>query len=483
VTIEALNDGKPEPPPGELPPGVERLGRDLLGEARSRRSLPQGETSFSLARSHRFQRDTLRFLLEKHEQHGAVFTLRILHRPIVMMLGPEANHFVTVAGAQHFSWRRGMYGEQLIPLIGDGLITTDGAYHDYARQTLMPSFHRRRLGAAATIMVEETERALQSWRRDEVIDIYAWARELTMSIAMRALLGLDPRHGLGREFAERFEQALSFYDVESWMMLLRGPGTPWASAERARRGLDAIITAEIARRRGQTVPSDPAEEPDILTMLLEARDGNGRPAFTDGELRDHVATLLFGAHDTSSSTLSFMLYELARHPDALDEITGEQHRVLDGSPPTVEQLLSELPQLDMALDETLRLYPPVWFGPRQTVSPFEFAGHKIPAGVHVFHSSWVTHHLPDVFPDPEGFIPARFTPVARTQLPKGAYMPFGGGQRICIGKRFGQLLVKTAATTILQNARLEPIDDRPLQLSKAPTLSPQRGLPMLVSQR
>lgn len=193
--------------------------------------------------------------------------------------------------------------------------------------------------------------------------------------------------------------------------------------------------------------------------------------------------LLFGGHDTTSSTLSFLIYELGRHPEVQALVLEEQDRVLGGRAPTAEELIGGLPYLSMVLDETLRLYPPVWFGPRLSTSPFEFGGYRIPAGVHVIHCSWASHRLPEVFPDPEAFIPERFSPEARAALPRGAYIPFGGGQRICIGKRFGQLVVKAMASTLLQRFRCELQAGYELRVSKVPTLSPEGGLPIVIRPR
>jgi cytochrome P450 len=441
--------------------------------------------SFSLARTHRLQRDTLRLMLELYERYGPVFTVRSLHRPLVVMIGPEANHFVTVTGAENFSWRKGMFGEYLAPLIGDGLITTDGEYHDRARRIMMPAFHRRRLDAALAVMTDEAERALAGWRPGDAVDVYEWVRDLAMSIAIRALVGLDPREaGVGKEAAVLFERALAFTNAEVWATLLRGPGTPWARMQAARRDLDRIIYSEIGRRR--RAPGESGE--DILSMLIDARDeseGSAAPGtgFTDTELRDQIMHMLFGSHDTSSSTIAFLLYELARHPAALARMVAEQDAVLGGRAPTVEELMNGLPELWLALEETLRLYPPVWFGPRLTVRRFDFAGHRVPAGTHIMHSSWVTHHLPEVFPDPEAFVPERFTPDARRSIPRGGYLPFGGGQRICVGKRFGQLMVGAVATALLQRFRVELRAGYELRLGKLPTLSPANGMPMVVRER
>lgn len=465
-------------PAAEPPLGVAKAIAEVRSELRARPRLPPGETHFSLRRTHEFQRRTLPMLLRYYERFGPIFTFRSLHRPVVAMIGPEANYFVTVAGAEKFSWRHGMFGEQLTPLIGNGLITTDWEYHDRARRSMMPAFHRRRMDAAVKVMNDEVQRALRTWRAGTTVDVYGWARELAMAVAMRALVGLDPHdERTGREATILFESALRYYDAEIWTTLLRGPGTPWARMQAARRRLDRIIFAEVERRRATGEGGE-----DVLSMLLEARDQSGE-RFTAQELRDQLMHLLFGGHDTSSSTMSFLLYELARNPGVRDRIVAELDAVLGGSPPTAAQLLESLPLLSQAVDETLRLYPPVWFGPRRAVARFNFGGYEVPAGTHVIHSAWVSHRLPEVFPDPEAFIPERFSPEAKAALPPGAYIPFGAGRRVCIGKRFGQLVVKAVAVAVLQRMRCELQPGYELHLEKVPTLSPGGGLPMTLKPR
>ena len=195
-----------------------------------------------------------------------------------------------------------------------------------------------------------------------------------------------------------------------------------------------MIFAEIAHQRGSGKRGN-----DILSLLLDAEDEDGS-GLSDRELRDQVMTLLFAGHDTTTSTVTFLFFELARNP-------GEIGPLVTGG--------DDATRLDMAVDEILRMYPPAWIGPRRSVEAFELCGVRVPAGVNVNYCSWASHHLAEVFPEPEQFRPSRFSPEAKAALPKGAYVPFGGGSRTCIGMRFGQLEVKAIAASILRRFRLE----------------------------
>jgi cytochrome P450 len=455
-----------------------RVAADLVEEWRGRGKFPPGSIDFSPARTHKIAHDPLPILLGAYEEHGPIFSLRLLHSRVVFMLGPEANHFVTVGHPENFHWRESSFGD-LIPLLGDGLLTVDDDFHDRARAIMMPAFHREQIVAAVTAMAAEAEAAIAALPAGGTVDIYAWMRNLAMRIAMRALLGLDPDEaGKGAAAAEHFESALGYYGIDFQWRLLRGPGSPWRKLISSRRVLDEIVFAALARARANP---DPGRR-DILSLLVGAR-GEGGEAFSDREIRDQVMTLMFAGHDTSTSTLTFMLYELARHPEALARLREERDRVLGGETPSVDQLEREMPYLEMVLDEVLRLYPPAWIGPRRAVREFEFGGCTVPKGAYVNYCSWASHRIPEVFPDPEAFIPERFERERKAQLPRGAYVPFGGGQRICIGKRFGQTEVKLVATMLLQRLRLDALPGRTMTIRQMPTLSPKGGLRMRVSAR
>jgi cytochrome P450 len=179
-----------------------------------------------------------------------------------------------------------------------------------------------------------------------------------------------------------------------------------------------------------------------------------------------------------------MFYELARHPEIVAGLREEQERELGDEPPDAAMLMSGgLELLEMVQDETLRMYPAAWIGARKARASFEFAGQTVPGGVYVNYSSWVSHHLPHVFPQPEEFRPERFSPEAKAALPKGAYVPFGGGSRICIGMRFGQLEVKAIAAALVRQFDFELEPGFRLRIRQMPTIGPRAGIPLIVHSR
>lgn len=457
------------------------LVHDLLDERSATVPFPPGDTSLSMSRTRRFANEPLPLLLESYERFGPIFTLRLFHANAVFALGPEANHYITVSHASNFLYRTS-YFRDLIGFAGDGLLTTDGDFHRASRRIMLPAFHHERILSSLDIIIEETASALDSsFLPGATVDLYAFTRRLALHIAMRALFGLDPDGPSARSIdaAALFEQTLSFYARDYALRMLRGPFTPWDRQQRATRALNRLIYSEITRRRSTGERGD-----DILSLLIDARDEDGTTALTDSQIRDEVMTLMFAGHDTTTSTVAFLFYELARHPDILARLYAEQDSQLAGALPSPRQLTGEgLPYLEAVLDETLRLYPPAWIGPRRSLAPFELHDHTVPGGAFVSYCSWASHRLPSVFPEPDAFRPERFFPEARAALPRGAYVPFGGGSRTCIGMRFGQLEVRSIATLILSRYSLSLTPNFRLSIRQMPTISPREGLPMLVSSR
>jgi cytochrome P450 len=432
---------------------VKRIAADVRLERAASVPFPAGDTNFSMGRTFGFMRDPLTLLLDAYERYGPVFTQRVFHANIVFVLGPEANHHLLVSNAKNYSWRDGAYGD-LSPLLGDGMLAIDGAFHRLSRKAMLPMFHRERIARSMRLMEQEVDQALDTWQDGTTVDLYDWTRELALRIAMRALFGIDPDQARGRaDAAQEFENALSFWSKDYIFQLMRGPGTPWNKMRAAAKRLDTIIYAELARRRATKDYGD-----DLLGLLLAAQDGD-TIELKDRHIRDEVMTLLFAGHDTTTSTVTFLFHELSKDPAYTD------------SPDF---------SLSAALDETLRMYPPAWIGPRRSIADDTIAGVPVPGGVPVNYTSWVSHHLPDVWPDPFAFKPERFVGAARNAIPKGAYVPFGGGSRTCIGMRFGQAEINVIATKILSRFRLDVQPGYELRVRQMPTIGPRHGLPVTV---
>src|SRR3712207_3871670 len=183
------------------------------------------------------------------------------------MIGPEADHYVLVSHAKNFTWRDGHLGD-LIPLLGDGLLTIDGEFHRRSRKAMVPAFHKERIADATRTIVAEAAPAVADLPRNGRVDVYHWTRRLALRIAMRALFGCAPDDSTREvDLAHAFEEGLSYYSRDSFAQTLRGPGTPFARMQRARRKLDRVIFAEIRRRRATGERGT-----DLLSLLLDARD-------------------------------------------------------------------------------------------------------------------------------------------------------------------------------------------------------------------
>jgi len=470
--------GAPRPAPMQIGL-VSRIVGDLERERRIRRhgELPPGSTAPSWSNTARIISDPLGLLLEHERRFGPVFTIRLLHEPIVWAIGAEVNHQILVSEFDAFQWREGRFAD-LWPLLGDGLLNTDGSYHRDFRMLLLPAFHREYIAGVAQTMIDEAVAAAERLREGQTVEIYHWVRELALRIALRALLGMDATGGREQALASAFERSLSIHGEPVLLQMLPFPRMPLARAIAARGALDEVVRAEIEERRRR---GDPGR--GVLGLLLSATDGAGAPLSTSA-VRDQAVTLLFAGHDTTTTTFTFLVHELGRHPHLRAAVEDELDRVLGPRDPTPQELDGQaLPVLERSLKETLRRYPAAWVGPRRTTREVTLAGVRIPAEIGVHYSSWATHHLPQLYPDPFRFDPDRFLPEREATLPRGAYVPFGGGSRMCLGKRFGEYELRALAAVLFRRVRLEPVSREVPRVATTPTLGPKGGLRFVVRAR
>ena len=361
-------------------------------------------------------------LLETYERFGPVFTLRLLHSNVVFMLGPAANHYILVSHASDFQWREGHFRD-LIGLMGDGLLTIDGDFHRRSRRIMLPAFHRENI-AASVETIRRGDRARDRAARARARRSTSTTGRATSRCASRCARcsASTPTAGQARaiDAAGLFEEALAFYASDYLLRVFRGTRSPWGRMQQAARKLDILIYAEIAERRASGRRGS-----DILSLLLDAEDEDGN-RLNDMQIRDEVMTLLFAGHDTTTSTISFMFYELARQPaDRRSGCAPSRTRCCTGGRPTAAQLLGgELAELEMVLDETLRKYPPAWVGP--AARRCETSSSKACRSPRA-RSSTTARGPPTTCPtsstEPEAFRPERFTPEATGRAAEGRLRP------------------------------------------------------------
>lgn len=425
-----------------LPPG--RLGLPYLGETVA------------------WVRDPLRFAQERYERYGPIWTTRLIGRPFVVMLGPEANRFVLGSHGHLFSSRDG-WGDTLYSLIGEGLSLQDGARHRHRRVTLQPAFHRHALQRYFVAMRQATERHLAHWLTLPELPLFDGFKAVTFEIAAEVLLGTSA----GAEF-EELEQHFDIFNNGIFAPLsLNVPWTPFGRAIRARRALESTLLRMIERRRA--APGD-----DALGLLLQATDEDGQP-LPDSEIVAQVLLLLWAGHDTITSLLTWVFYELGRHPAVVAELRAELDVVVGSGALQVEQLRS-LPALDRVLRESERLHPPAPGGFRGVREGFEWQGYTVPAGWNVMYSIVFTHNQPDLFHDPARFDPARFGPPWNEGHHAYSLIGFGGGPRMCIGLAMAQMEMRIIVATLLRQVDIAVLTEQDLAPVATPTKRPKDRL-------
>jgi cytochrome P450 len=237
---------------------------------------------------------------------------------------------------------------------------------------------------------------------------------------------------------------------------------------RALRRIDELVARIIAERRRSG-----ADQGDLLSLLLLTRYENGEP-MSERQVRDEVVTMLLAGHETTALALSWTCYLLSRHPAIEARLAAELQDVLGGRSPTVEDH-PRLQLCEQAINEALRLYPPAWAVGREATRSCEIGGYFVPAGTTIFMAPWVLHRDSRYFDNPNEFRPDRWASASTKQLPRFAYMPFGGGPRVCIGNRFAMMETVLILATIAQRFVLEAQQERPEPFPSI-TLRPKGGI-------
>ena len=368
---------------------------------------------------------------------------------------------------------------ELIPLVGMGLLTSEGETWKRQRKLASPALSPRRIANYAQTMVVCAERTFAVFRENEVRDVKHDLLRLTLEIVGKTLLGFDA----GRD-AERVERivdvSMDYFHKQLWTIegiLPRWVPTPKRVAfHEAIADLDTLVAQIIARGRAQGEQAD-----HLLARLANARDEDGG-SMSDEQLRDEAVTLLLAGHETTALTLTYAVYLLSENPDKRARLCDELARELGGRPVSYAAL-PRLKYLDAVTRETLRLYPPAYLIGREIAEPFALGGYDLPKGAVALMSPYTIQRDARFYVEPHAFRPERWLEPRATPLPRFAYFPFGGGPRVCIGNHFAQMEIALVLATLMEQVELNVVPGYELQLTPVVTLRPAHGLPVLVRRR
>jgi cytochrome P450 len=417
-----------------------------------------------------FSRDVLGFLERASRDYGDIVRLNLAGWPTYFIFHPDLCENVLVTNHRNFIKHR-FFWRHVGAIFGQGLLLSEGDFWLRQRRLAAPAFHHERLAGYANVMVDYTERMLESWKPGDVRDAHAEMMGVTMQIAAKTLFDADVTQDIrtiSDAFADVIEEIMARYR-RPFPIPDRLPLPGNLRYTRAVRKIDALVLRVIRERR------DAGEDRgDLLSMLLAARDDDGEP-MTEKQLRDEVITLFLAGHETTAIALSWTWWLLSRHPEIEAKLHAEVDGVLSGRAPTFADL-ARLAYTERVVSESMRLYPPAWGIGRETVRPCEIAGYRIPAGAMVFMAPWVTHRDARWYDRPNQFLPERWENDFARTLPRFAYMPFGGGPRLCIGNRFAMMEAVLVLATVARRYRLEWQRDRPVVPYPSITLRPGGGV-------
>jgi cytochrome P450 len=465
-------------------------------------------------------KDPIAFLTRSVRQYGDVIILRPPTGKVYIV--NNADYVGEVLLTQFNNFGRSKLYKLFKELLGNSIILNDGDTWLQQRRMLQPAFHRERIAGYGKIMVDYTNRLSKEWHKDLEshpeksfqVDMEEKMFKFTLQTGAATLFGVDTSNEAD-DIAKAFEEALDVIQTRinsiwQWPAYVPTPGN--IRYQKARTELDQTIYGIINEIRAKKSEQKAAgitgtvaksiitangnvkklpiggTDDNLLAMLLDIQDEDGQ-RMTDKQMRDQIMNLFLGSHDTNATTLTWLWYLLAQHPEVEAKLIQELQEVL-GTPdgkgyrsPTVEDF-PRLHYTEMVVKETLRMYPASWLIPRLVVKTAEIGGYTIPEGNELWISTWAMHHDPRYFPEPEKFSPERWADAEFLKnLPRFAYIPFGGGPRQCIGNGFSMTQITLVTAALATQFHFELADPTPVNPVFRITIRPPHGLQMRVSAR
>lgn len=419
------------------------------------------------------------FMAELERTYPVMAHMRLMGEHAYALTDPQAIVEVFIEHGRETMKGRGLQGAKAV--LGNGLLTSEGDVHMRHRRLVQPAFHRDRIAGYAVDMVLLTQEHARAWHEGLTLDMQADMSALTLAIVGRTLFGADLR-GDARDVGDALEALLSGMGTRLLLgpQVLRIPSPARQRALQASARMDAMVQRIIDDHRGR------GDNGDMLSMLLTAQeDGLG---FTDSQVRDEAMTLVMAGHETTAMTLTWTWMLLAQHPERAAWLHEELDTVLAGRAPTMADMAT-LPRTRAVIAEAIRLYPPAWIQGRRLLADIDVAGWTLPAGALTFASQFALHRSPRWWEAALAFRPQRwigadgaFSEEAPGQ-PRGAWFPFGWGNRRCIGEQFAWTEAVLVLATLAQSWTAQLVDGADIRPMPAVTLRTSSGMPMQVHRR
>lgn len=427
------------------------------------------------------RRDRLNFVRHATEKYGDLICFRMGPKRLYLLNHPDHARHVLCDNVANY--RKGLGLVEAKPLLGQGLLTSDGELWASQRRLLQAAFHNKRIEDLSHLMVDAAHSTLERWEErpagEHVVDIAREMVRLTINILGSTLFRIDlseKTEDISRDLTLLARWSMSRM-ASLWKLPLRVP-TPQNRRARAALGRLESVVAEIVRRPELV---DGSGKESLLSLMTAQNSENGSST-NEKQIRDEMMTLLLAGHETTAATLTWTWYLVSQNPEVERRLHAEVDEVLAGRRATS----SDVPRLvytKMIVSEALRLYPPVWLLPRKAIKADRLGEHVIAANSDVLVCVYTIHRHPQFWFDPERFDPQRFAPDEGTERNAGAYLPFGAGPRTCLGSRFGLMEVVLMVATIAQRFSLRLAGDQAVEPEASLTLHPRRGLPMTLHGR
>ena len=438
---------------------------------------PRYLTPFGFLRE--LRADSLGYLGWMQREYGDVVCIRMAHMRSYFVARPEYVRHVLVGN--HRNYEKGDLFAKLKTVAGDGLLFSAGEAWRQQRHWVAPAFQRSQVQGVVPVMSRVMRECLERWEREhaggEAFDLVPEMSRLALDMVCRAMFGAETP---GATFHRLVDEGIAFANY-----LVNNFATPplWVPTRRNRAvrktlaGIHGTIREMVESARARR-----GEGADLLRLLLDARDEETGARMSESQLIDQMITLLVAGHETTAMTLSWAFYLLGQDPESTASLRSEADTVLGDGDPSA----AELARLEFTLNvvkESLRLYPPVWALPRQSIEADELGGYRIPRRTMVTMSPWIVHRHPEFWEEPERFDPDRFLPERSQDRPRHAYFPFGAGGRSCVGEDFALLEATLVLAMTLRRFDVQVVAEHLVEPDPILTLRPRNGIRVRLAER